>query len=429
MTIQKSFLAATVFLGFSLLPVTASPVWAGGILLYETGTPEVGLAAAGWAARAQDAATVYTNPAGMTRLAGDELMAGGQLLYGYNGFATNSRTTVGGGGGDNPVGLFPGASLYYSHSVSDRFKLGFGLYGNLGMALDYGKTWAGRYHFEKGAILGITFAPTVAYKLTDKLSLGGALNIVYGYFSTTVAINNPFPTAADGQLKVNDSDIALGGNFGLLYELSDATRVGVQYTPETKLDFSAADPEFSGLGPLMTAGLGKSGLLTSNLNLTMKIPQTAMASFYHRLSPAWAILGNLGWQDWSEYGKVGVKVEAKDTKALTVDQHYDDTYHFALGAQYDTGRDWLLSCGVAYDTAMVDDTTRTPEVPLGASYRFSVGGQYKLEENMVLGLGYTLFWEGNLDMNLDGGPLTGDISGTYENTNIQFFAVNLKWSF
>jgi len=34
----------------------------GGILLYEFGTAEVGLAAAGYAARAQDASTAFTNP-------------------------------------------------------------------------------------------------------------------------------------------------------------------------------------------------------------------------------------------------------------------------------------------------------------------------------------------------------------------------------
>ena len=36
---------------------------AGGLYLYEVGSPDVGLAAAGYAARAGDAATVFTNPA------------------------------------------------------------------------------------------------------------------------------------------------------------------------------------------------------------------------------------------------------------------------------------------------------------------------------------------------------------------------------
>ena len=39
------------------------------------------LASAGYTARAQDASTVFTNPAGMTRLDGTQLSLGAQLLY------------------------------------------------------------------------------------------------------------------------------------------------------------------------------------------------------------------------------------------------------------------------------------------------------------------------------------------------------------
>jgi hypothetical protein len=46
---------------------------AGGISLYEIATPDVGLAAAGYAARAEDASTVFTNPAGMSRLEGADV--------------------------------------------------------------------------------------------------------------------------------------------------------------------------------------------------------------------------------------------------------------------------------------------------------------------------------------------------------------------
>ena len=61
---------------FALL--IASSAQAGGLYLYELGTPDVGAAAAGWAARAQDASTVFTNPAGMTRLEKSELLVGVQ---------------------------------------------------------------------------------------------------------------------------------------------------------------------------------------------------------------------------------------------------------------------------------------------------------------------------------------------------------------
>ena len=44
---------------------------AGGLDLYEVGTSDLGFAGAGTAACAEDASTVYANPAGMTRLSGN----------------------------------------------------------------------------------------------------------------------------------------------------------------------------------------------------------------------------------------------------------------------------------------------------------------------------------------------------------------------
>jgi long-subunit fatty acid transport protein len=77
-------------LGFLVLAAVAAaflawarPVFAGGFFLYEIGTPDVGLASAGYAARAQDASTVFTNPAGMTMLDNSQLLAGIQPIYGH----------------------------------------------------------------------------------------------------------------------------------------------------------------------------------------------------------------------------------------------------------------------------------------------------------------------------------------------------------
>lgn len=101
---------------------------AGGISLYEVGTPDVGLASAGYAARAQDAATVFTNPAGMTRLAGNHVMLGAQVLHGDVGLSIGEGTSpaLGSGNGGNPVGWFPGGGVFYSRSLSPDLKAGVG---------------------------------------------------------------------------------------------------------------------------------------------------------------------------------------------------------------------------------------------------------------------------------------------------------------
>ena len=73
-TLRKAAVAALV-----AWPL-ASP--AGGIYLYEIGTSDLGFATAGTAARAEDASTLFANPAGMTRLTGDQVTLGAQALYG-----------------------------------------------------------------------------------------------------------------------------------------------------------------------------------------------------------------------------------------------------------------------------------------------------------------------------------------------------------
>ena len=161
----------------------------------------------------------------------------------------------------------------------------------------------------------------------------------------------------------------------------------------------------------------------------MTVPQNATLSMFHQVNDTWAVLGNLGWQDWSQYGLVGVMVKAENTTRLTVDKDFDDSYHAALGAQVDIEGPWLLSFGIAFDSGIVDDQTRTPDLPNGDAWRFAVGGQYTIKENMILGLGYSFQWMGDLDLDVEGGPLTGRLAGTYENTNIHFFALNLRMSF
>jgi hypothetical protein len=54
-TLIMSYVTRYFWAGILLASLIASPAQAGGLYLYELGTPDVGTAAAGWAARAQDA--------------------------------------------------------------------------------------------------------------------------------------------------------------------------------------------------------------------------------------------------------------------------------------------------------------------------------------------------------------------------------------
>ena len=103
----------------------------------------------------------------------------------------------------------------------------------------------------------------------------------------------------------------------------------------------------------------------------------------------------------------------------------------ALGAEYRISDPWLLTGGVAYDSAMMDDekdvTPRSagPAIP-GAS---SLGTRYAWSPDVSLSGSYELAWSGDIDMTVDRGPLAGRVSGTYEDTSIQVLCLTVEWRF
>jgi len=414
--------------------LTFSTAWAGGVYLYEVATPDVGLAGAGYAARAQDASTVFTNPAGMTRLDRSELQAGLEPIYLRARFGPDANTSASnismpdgsGAANGNASGIIPAGSLFYVHKISDDLAAGFGVLGFFGLSAEYEDNWVGRYYATKVQMQGLTLMPSVAYRLSDKFSIGAGLNAMYGMLDEKAAVNNrgPLnPNAADGSLEVKDNVWGYGGKFGLLYEPEKGTRVGLTYLTKTKLDFSAT-PTLVNVRPALAT------LIAHHIDLTMTAPQQVILSGYHELTDKWAVMGNVGWENWQDFGKIDVAVTVDETASTfsdTVNAHYQNTWHVALGAQYKVSEPWLISFGGAYDSSMVDGANRTPTLPLGAMWRIAVGAQYAMSQTMTLSGGYEYLWVGNLPMDVNRGPLAGRVSGEYNDVSMQVLTVLLSW--
>jgi long-chain fatty acid transport protein len=406
---------------------------AGGISLYEVGTADVGLASAGYAARAQDASTVFTNPAGMTRLAGDQLTLGAQVLYGDLGFSIGQGTTpaLGGNAGGNPIGGLPGGGLFYSHSVSPDFKVGLALTGNFGSVVKYDQGWVGRYRAQEGTLLGLSILPSAAWRVNEQLSVGASLNAMVAKLENKVAVNNII--GSDGSLTLDDRAWGFGANLGLLYEVNRGTRFGVTYNSPVKLDFNAP-PQWNDLGPGIRTLLASRGLLDANVDLGVTVPQGVNASFYHEVDPRWAVLGSVGWQQWSKFGEVDVGVDSSNPVGLTTKLNFKDTWHVAGGAQYRLSDSWLLSGGVAYDSGFQDNNAVALALPANAAWRFGIGAQKEESTTFNWGLSFEYLYGGHLHSNITGSvPVAlggrGDVVGSFNDVGFLFFAANFNWKF
>jgi long-chain fatty acid transport protein len=402
------------------------PAAAGGLYLYEIGTRDAGFASAGWAARADDVSTLATNPAGLARLKSRQFMVGAQPLYADVKFDPDGNTTVDGKDGD-AADWIPSAGLFYGRPINERWAYGVGVYGNFGSALDYGTDWVGRYYVDQVTLQAIVFQPTVSYRLNDEWSVGAGLAAVYGIYEQQARVRNLEPGAGDGRLKIDDEDLVFTGNFGVLWEPSAETRFGLQYLMSADLEFNDR-PSLTGIGPLLEAIIDRQGLAGGKLGLDFTYPNAVRLSAYHDLNARWSVMGNVGWDEWSEFGKVDVLVSAEDQENLVFDRNYDDTWHAAVGAEYRASDRWRFSGGVAYDSSMMDDDERTPDLPTGEAWRFGFGAEYTTASGLRIAGTYALIWNGDLDMDVNRGPLAGRVSGTYNDTAIHALGFIVTWS-
>src|SRR5271167_386202 len=160
-----------VFYALILVAALRGVALGAGLVLYETGAPDLGTASAGRAAMAADASTVASNPAGMTLLDRSQLLgAAGALLPSTN-FDVAPETTTSGGGGGNAGFFTPLASFFYVHKLSDRLFIGVGSYSDYGLGADFGKKWVGRYYVTSESLVSTKVSPEIAYAVNEWLSV------------------------------------------------------------------------------------------------------------------------------------------------------------------------------------------------------------------------------------------------------------------
>ncbi len=245
-------LVRTSFLGLLLVAGGYSSAVAGGLYLNEFATPSMGVAGAGAEAVANDASTnfAFHNPAGMTRLDGHSVSLGAGLLVWDTEFDTDSDTPFSGGDGGDQAGFVPLLGSHGVLSVTDDLKFGMSVFSISGAALDPDVDWAGRYSLQKIELLTLTANPSVAYRVTNWLSLGAGATVMYADLTYELA-GPPIrpPAGGAGKVKVDGDDWAFGYNFGVLLELSPRTRVGVTYVSKVEPDFAGDVEITTGGGP------------------------------------------------------------------------------------------------------------------------------------------------------------------------------------
>ncbi len=409
--------------------LSSTPLFGAGFQLSERSAVGLGRAFSGEAAIADDASIIASNPAGLALLPNEWNYSVGASFINPGADATLFPAITGGNAGpatrDDDIAesaLVP--YFYLSRKVNEDFVVGLGIFSTYGLRTNYSARVADLVGTNNSEILTINFNPSISYRVNDRLSIGAGFNALYADGELTAnSVNLPAafggPTPSFG---LEGDDWAFGYNVGILYQLTDQTRIGLSYRSriETELEGSITGS--------IVGGASFPG------DLDIELPATAEFSIFHQLTDKWAIHGDVLWTDWSAFNSIEPRVstgspanDALINAGVRTEANWRDAFRYSIGATYEHSSTWTFRAGLAYDESPVNDSFRTLRIPDGDRFWLSVGASYKVSDALTIDAGYTYAFVEDVSLGQNDNGLIGTNSSG--EGDIHLLSLGLSGSF
>ena len=384
-----------------------SQAHASAFALIEQNASGLGNSYAGAAAAAEDASTIFYNPAGMSLLPGGMQVSAGLALINLSAKFSDSGSTNApgrplGNNGGNAGDLSAVPNVYFAMDVAPDWKVGVGVSVPFGLKTEYDPAWIGRFQAIKSDISTLNIYPAVSYKLNQTVSLGFGLNYQTIDAELTRAVNlGVAEEIVDIKAKDNSG---WGYNVGAMFQVAPDTRLGVSYRSSIKYHLTGT-ATFSANQPAPNA----------NVSTDIKMPDSASIAVQHRLNPGWTLLADVTRTGWSKIKELKIDSDTLGTLNNTP-ENFKNTWRVSVGATYRYSDEWSIKTGLAFDQTPVNDTDRTPRLPDNDRLWLSVGGQYRLSKDGTLDFGYAHLFLKDAPTNQNAGNAAafGQLVGTYK---------------
>ncbi len=395
-------------------------VSAAGFAIKEQSVTSLGRAFAGSAAVAEDASTIFFNPAGLTYLERGELDLGLNYIKPQSEFRNdgsninNAIPLTGGNGGDAGSEAFV-PNFFLSHPVNDKVTLGLGVTAPFGLVTEYRDDWAGKYLAVKSEMLTVNFNPTIAIKASEKLSLGFGVSAQYIDVKLSKMVDlGGDPNVADARAKLKGDDWGYGINMGLLYQATEQTRIGLAYR-------SKISNTLEGDGTLKT----NTGTTLADEKITagLDLPETISLAIHHDINDQWAVMADATWTRWSRFEEL--LIESDGILATQKPEDWENSMRYGIGLSYQHNDKWQFRTGIAYDeTPIPNSQRRTARIPGTDRKWVAFGASYHYSDNIVIDAAYAhLFMD---DPRIDESEGVYNLRGDYD-ASVDIVGLQLRW--
>ncbi len=446
-------LAAGAALGLS------AAAHAGSFQLNEASAKSLARSNAGDASANKDASAVYYNPALLTHLKKTEFLVGATDYKTRGEFSKFSATDAagqpltGGNGGNmgqhNRLGAGVTPILSMAMPINDRTAFGFAVETPFGLTTTYDGTSVLRYQAQYTSISVNSLNPSVAYKVTDGLSIGFGLDfakaeakltnqIDYGavcYSQLGPATCNGLgltPQSHDGYFQLQGSDWGYGWNVGMAWQ-HNGTTIGLTYRSRLFFNLSGT-AEYKNAPALFTA---TGAFQNTGVKAKLNLPDTIDLSATQQLGPAWSLSGTVRYVRWNSFNSLIVHYDNPNQPTSVQAFDYKNTWFVGLGADWRLNQAWTLHGGIAYDESPVQTHSveargtinyREPRLPDGNRRWLSAGVTYNLTSDSSINFGWAHLFIGNhLPMDHTG-PSGSHVVGQWS-VNADLFSIDYQVGF
>ncbi|QQD23607.1 hypothetical protein GJQ55_03510 [Venatoribacter cucullus] len=410
-------------------------VQAGGFKINEQSASGAGRAFAGSAAIAKDASVVFFNPAGMSRLEQSQASFGftflnlegefknGELINPAGASSNTAEAGVYNDGGDfMPDKVIPFG--YYVRKLDEKMAVGLGIFAPFGTSTDYAQGSLASGFADETMLSAIDIQPTFSYQLTDTFSVGVGLDIVYAkgvlskeldlapYNPSVPAYNVEAYKGYENTFEVSGDDIAFGWNFGLMWDVTPATTLGLAYRSEIEFELEGDSELKQPIG-------GTLPKQASRVPLTG--PQSATLSVAHQLNDRVLLLGGATWTDWSSFkyfdiigtepGLISAVSGLGENYIGHIVEKWRDTVSVSFGAEYMLNQNWTLRAGYAFDESPVKEAYRTARVPDNDRQWLTAGATYNLNPRWSFDAALAYLFIGTSKLNEQNKGLDDEVKG------------------
>lgn len=401
---------------------------AAGFALIEQSASGMGNAYAGGGAVAEDASTIFFNPAGMTYIEGTQIVGALHLIKPNADFnpegASSGLLRPRGGNGGNAGDLAFVPNFYYKRDLTDTVKFGLGVNAPFGLKTEYDKSWIGRFHAIKSEVKTVNINPAIAFKVNDQLSLGAGISAMWIQAELTSAVNflNPAPLVSfgEGTSKVKGDDWGFGFNLGAIYQATADTRLSVAYRSkvEQHLDGKVKFNRPAGLPAPFVAATPNGGVKAD-----VTLPENFSVSAFTRLNDTWDLMGDVTWTRWSQFKELAVYRDNGSLLTATP-ENWENTLRYSIGTNYRYSDAIKLRAGLAYDEEAISDQYRTARIPGNDRKWLALGANWKITPNSAFDVGYAHLFisDASIDDNLGvaKGRIKGDYDGSVDILSLQY---------